>query len=329
MTLLVTGGSGFVGGHLIEALIAQGYEVRALVRSKAPRLESVGVQLIKGDLTDAESLNAAVAGCEGIIHCAALIRAEGATYETFYDVNVKGTEQLLSVAREAGVNRFVLISGAPVIMTGTGPTHMADETWPLARCPWSPYIDTKSLAEDRVREANSEDFKTCAVRPPLIWGAGALFCEILKKKTESGKWNWIDGGHYLYSFCHVSNVCEGTILALEKGKGGEAYNLADADDPVEMRSFAEQLISASGLKAGGRDVPYAVAITMGTVMEAAWKLFRINSIPPATRLGARLFGQEFTTSDAKARRELGYVGRVSREMGLAQMIAYYQTAASN
>ncbi len=328
MTILVTGGSGFVGGHLIERLVAAGEPVRALARSRvaAETVARYGADPVMGDLADADTLARAAAGCQDVIHSAAMM-TEWASYEAFERVNVTGTASLLDAAKRAGARRFVQIGAAPVVIRGDGPTHMADETWPLSRVPWSPYLDTKSRADKLVRSASDEEMRTSVVRPSLIWGLRAPVLERLRKRIAAGRWAWIDGGRHPHSTCHVANVCEGTMLALERGRPGEAYNLNDGP-PVELRAFLEGLVAALGLDAGTREVPFRMADLLSRAIEGTWRLLALRTEPPVTRLMVRLSGREFTTSDAKARAELGYAGCMSHEAGLAEMASQFAGAHS-
>ena len=168
MTVFVTGGSGFVGRHLIKHLIARGHSVRALARSEAAAraVSQIGAEPARGNLTDRESVNHAVAGCDDVIHAAAYLELWG-SYEVFHRVNVEGTDNLLNAAIRAGVGRFVQI-GAAGVVKNKGPVVMADESAPLQTPPFAPYIATKAISEERVRAANRDGFRTVVVRPPAI-----------------------------------------------------------------------------------------------------------------------------------------------------------------
>lgn len=140
----------------------------------------------------------------------------------------------------------------------------------------------------------------------------------LEHAVNAGRFMWIGGGRYPTSTCHVDNLCEGLVLAAEKGVGGEVYFVTDGK-PVELRSFVTAMLRTRGVDAGERSVPHAVALTLATVSELIWDLLRIPTPPPATRMAVRLFGEPVTVRDDKARRELGYRGAVTREQGLATL----------
>jgi nucleoside-diphosphate-sugar epimerase len=130
---------------------------------------------------------------------------------------------------------------------------------------------------------------------------------------------WFGGGRYRTSTCHVDNVCEGALLAAERGRPGEAYFLTDGP-PVEFRDFVTRMLATQGLSVDGvRSIPPAVARFAGAAAETLWSWLPLPGHPPLSRAAVRLIGEEVTVSDAKARRELGYQGRTTREEGLREL----------
>lgn len=322
MRAFVTGGSGFVGRALIAALRAEGHEVRALARSEAAAeaVRRAGAEAVAGDLDDASKLQAGLSGCEAAFHAAAAVTDWG-RYDDFHRVNVAGTERVIEAARAAGVKRLVHV-GTEAVLAGGGPIRNTDETRPPPAFPVGLYPATKALAEARAVAANGiGGLETVVVRPRFIWGKDDT--SLLPKFVEAaraGKFAWIDGGRYLTSTCHVRNLCEGMLLAAARGKAGEIYFLTDGP-PVELRGFLTAMLKTQGVDLGERSIPYAVAYAAAWAAEAAWSLLDLGGAPPITRTTILLMGEEVTVSDAKARRDLGYVGKVSREAGLAEMAA--------
>jgi nucleoside-diphosphate-sugar epimerase len=308
----VTGGSGFVGGRVIRQLRAGGVEVAALARSAASAslVEALGATAVRGDLDDRAAMQAGMAGADVVIHAAAYVAEHGPLAE-FLRVTVTGTENALAAARAAGVQRFVHVSTEAVLADGK-PIVRADEARPRTSRPIGPYPLSKGLAEDRVLAANRDGLATVIVRPRFIWGAGDT--NLLPKIAElvkRGRFAWIGGGRYLSSTCHVDNVVEGVLLAAERGGPGEIYFLTDGE-PVELRAFLTQVLATYGADPGDRSVPRWLARIVAAL--TGWMKH-----PPVTRTAIALVGQEVTVVDAKARRELGYTGRVSRERGLAEL----------
>ncbi|NMO18399.1 NAD-dependent epimerase/dehydratase family protein [Pyxidicoccus fallax] len=328
MRAFVTGGSGFVGRNLIAALKAKGHSVRALARS-ASAMDAVtkaGAESFEGDLSDADRLKPGMEGCDVIFHSAANVKAWGPRAE-FYEANVRGTEHVLEAARAAGVKRLVHISTEAVLVDGS-PLVRVNETWPVPERPIGNYASTKAEAERRVLSVNSPDFTTVAVRPRFIWGAGdtSLLPELIAA-VKAGRFRWFSGGRYLTSTCHVANCVEGALLAAEKGRGGEAYFLTDGE-PVVFRDFITAMLATQGVDPGTREVPFGVAAALATVSELLWGTFGLGGRPPLTRTEVLLVGREVTVSDEKARQELGYEGRMTREEGLRDMKLEYKAQSS-
>lgn len=321
MRTFITGGSGFVGVTLIGALRARGDEVRALARSAvaAGAVQGAGAEPVRGDLGDPAALRAGMAGCDLVLHLAARVGDWGRR-EDFYRDNVLGTEHVLAAARTVGVPRLVHVSTEAVLVGGR-PLVNADETWPRPARPLGLYPWSKGLAEAAVLAANSAELATVVVRPRFIWGRGdTTVLPQLVQTVRAGRFAWIDGGRYLTSTCHVANVCEGLLLAAERGRGGEVYFLTDGA-ATEWRGFITALLRTQGLEPGDRSLPRSLARAIAWSGELAWRTFRLKGAPPLTRTTVRLIGEEVTVNDAKARRELGYASAMSRESGLAAMVA--------
>src|SRR5262245_16594749 len=172
MRAFVTGGSGFVGRRLISTLREQGHSVRAIGRSEAARdqVRRAGAEPCEGDLSDVEALKRGMEGCEVVFHSAATVKQWGPRAE-FFEVNVRGTENVLEAARATGVKRLVHVSTEAVLVDGT-PLVNVDETRPLPDRPIGQYPSTKGEAERLVLSVNSPELTTVAVRPRFIWGKG-------------------------------------------------------------------------------------------------------------------------------------------------------------
>jgi nucleoside-diphosphate-sugar epimerase len=320
MRVFVTGGSGFIGRRLIAALKARGDEVRALARSDAAAqtVREAGAEPVRGDLDDARALRQGMEGCEGVVHCAALVKTWGKR-EEFFRVNVEGTERVVAAAREARVKVLVHV-GSEAMLVGGRPIVQADETWKPPEKPLGLYPLTKALAEERVLAADGKDgLRTVAVRPRLVWGKGdlAVLPQIIAS-VRAGQFRWVGGGRHRTSTCHVANVVEGILLALEKGRGGQAYFLTDGA-PVEFRGFITQLLATAGVDPGQGELPLGVANALAWVTETAWSVLPLKGEPPLQRSVMKLMFEEVTVSDARARAELGYVGHMTHEAGLAEM----------
>jgi len=318
MIAFVTGGSGFVGRALIQALRARGDEVRALVRSDSASatVSSLGAIPVRGDLDDSAAMEAGMQGCGAVFHSAAFVKEWG-TREEFFQANVQGTQNVLDAAKRAGVPRFVHI-GTEAALIGGEPIINADETRPFPQHPIGLYPLTKGLSEMRVRQANCDGFTTVVVRPRFIWGKDdTSVLANMVQAVKDGRFMWMSGGNYKTSTCHVQNVCEGALLAAERGRGGEAYFLTDGE-PVIFREFVTKLLKTQGVDPGTRSMPYGIVYALASICEFAWRVLPLKGAPPINRFVVRVMGTEVTVNDAKARRELGYTSHKSIEEGLRE-----------
>ncbi|WP_341897939.1 NAD-dependent epimerase/dehydratase family protein [Ferrovibrio terrae] len=317
---LVTGGSGFVGGRLIERLVAKGYQVRALARSdEAIRIvQKKGAEPVRGSLNDAALLARAARGCDAVIHVAAYFKLWGAPAE-FERSNVEGTANLLQAAAGASVRRFVQLGAAAVVMGDMVPMLRTDESLPRQERSWAPYSASKARSEALVLAANRDGvFETVVVRPPMIWGAGMPTLDHMIETVKAGQFRWVGSGSQAMSTAHVDNVCHALELAVEKGRGGEAYFVSDGTDTT-LKGLISGLLRTRGIEPPRASAPLPVAWVMASVMEWVWRTFSRQGEPPITRQMLRLIGEPFTLDIGKAQRELGYQPEVSPEQGLRAM----------
>jgi nucleoside-diphosphate-sugar epimerase len=321
-TCFVTGGSGFVGGRLIERLVAQGWHVRALVRNDAAarHLQNLGAQPVRGELTDHGILVAALTGCDVVIHVAALFKLWG-TREEFEEANVRGTAGLLKAAQAAGVRRFVQIGAAAVVMGDMVDVHLATETLPRQERPWAPYSASKARSEALVVGANRPGvFETIVIRPPMIWGAGMPTLDAMIASVKAGEFRFVNHGTAVMSTVHVDNVCHAAELAIKNGRGGEAYFISDGEDR-SFRDAAGAWLESQKAPLPKGSFPLAMAWFMATLMEGFWRAFSRKGEPPITRQLLRLIGKDFTLDTSKAQRELRYQPEVSWARGVEAMAA--------
>jgi nucleoside-diphosphate-sugar epimerase len=317
----VTGGSGFIGGALIERLVGEGRPVRALARSdaSAAKVESLGAEAVRGELGDRASLAAGADGCATAFHLAAHL-GEWGPWEEFERGNVEGTRNALAACADAGVGRFVHCGTEAALMAGEPLVHV-DETAPLRPDSPAPYPATKAGAELAVREANRDGFETVVVRPRFVWGRGdTTLLPGMLETVEAGKWAWIGGGLNVTDTAHVDNVVEGLVLGAAKGRPGEAYFITDGK-PVVFRDFVTALLETQGVEPPDRSLPAWVAAPMARICEAAWKVLPLSGEPPMTRFRSWILTQECTIEIGKAREQLGYAPLVSHQQGLAAMSA--------
>ena len=316
MRVLVTGGTGFVGAHMIPKLVENGHNVFALTRSASSdeKLRVLGATPIRGNLENPEPIS--LPSVDAVVHAAAHFRFAGPR-APYFRTNVIGTTALLKAAERAGATTFVYVSAAGVIMDDRGsPILNADESAPTFPNSFSAYLASKARGEASVLAANKPGFRTIALRPSAIWGPGDAFSRELPRVIKSGQFAFIDRGDYPFVTCHVNNVIEAVQCALERGAGGRAYFINDQETQT-FREFIGMIASLQNLSIDKlRSMPYRLAFTMGRLMELFAAITFRKSDPPLSRSMVRMIGRAFSTNDAAARRKLGYVGRTSRGDGL-------------
>lgn len=316
-TVFLTGGSGFVGRRLISYLTEKGYAVYALARSAhaLEKVEAVGARGVLGDLANLSAARPILERCEMVVHSAAYMDF---TYdaEKFYQVNVRGTENLAIAAEQAGIKRFVHISAASII--NGKPIRNVDEVYRPRGLPKDNYSKTKALAERLVLAADKPGFRTIALRPPAVWGPNNPHQKEMLEMAKQGSWIWIGGGKHVLSTIHVDNLAAAVEAALQSELGGEFYYVTDGEQRSIERLFSE-FFRAEGIEPGDRSLPRGVVLALARVVEFFWKLFRLKTRPPIAPIMVYLMGTEFSVIDRKARTELGYRNAIAIDVGLSQL----------
>ena len=308
--ILVTGASGFVGGHVARLLVERGHRVRALVR---PSSELRGIadlivsrnalERVIGDLRDPDSLQVAVAGCQVVYHVAADYRLWARDPGELYRSNVDGTRNLLEAARRAGVERVVYTSTVGCIgVPGDGTP--GDEGSPVSIEEMTgAYKRSKFLAEQVALEYARGGLPVVIVNPTAPVGegdvkptpTGRVILDFLKGRMPA----YVDTGLNLVD---VRDVAQGHLLAAERGRTGERYILGARN--MTLREILEELARLSGRSAPRVRIPYAVAWTYAA---AGTAFARWTGREPRAPLDAvRLSRKKMFVRTAKAEQELGF-----------------------
>ena len=312
MKILVTGGGGFVGGYIVERLLARGYAVRSIGRSPQPELVAKGVEVVCGDLTDATAVSAACEGVGAVFHVAARAGVWG-SWESFYGPNVIGTRNVLSACRKWQVKRLVYTSTPSVVFNGDS-IRGGDESLPYGKNWLCHYAETKALAEQEALAANSEKLQVVALRPHLIFGPGDphLLPRVIES-VKAGRLRIVGDGSAKVDVSYVGNVADAHLDAfdaLERGKGaGQAYFISQGE-PVDLWPWLNSILEGLGQPPLTQKIPLPLAYGIGALCEGAWKVLRRRTDPPITRFVAVELAKDHYFDIRKAQHALGYRPRV-------------------
>lgn len=326
MTVLVTGATGLLGGHLVRSLVARGERPRVLVRpgdEPGPLLRA-DADVRRGDLCDRAALRAAVDGAERVLHCAARTGAWGPAAE-YERTNVHGLAMLVEEAQAAGVRRVVHVSS--ITVHGNDVRGSADETAPLRGAP-NPYSRSKvageRLVQRLVREAGAP---VTVVRPGWIYGPGdAASFGRFAALIEQRRMIVIGSGANHVPLVYAADAAEGILLAGEAEQAaGRSYLLVN-DEPVTQQDFVAAIAAGLGVPAPTRRIPYRLGLALGAAAETAARTARRGAPPPVMRYGVQLLAGENRFVIARARRELGFAPRVGLAEGISRSLAWYRAA---
>lgn len=328
MPVLVTGASGFLGGRLAEILMGEGEQVTVLARSTSDlsHLSASSpdrLRIVRGDLTDSESLLDAVHGVTHIFHCAAA-STDWAPMEVYRDSNVRGTEMLLAAAvNERQLRRFVHVSTTDVYGYPLIPCAETGEVRDVGL----PYNRTKIQAEQAVWTASREGFPVTVVRPATIYGPrGKAFVSDIAELLQSRLMAHINGGRATGGFLYVDNAVAAMIGAAQSADAeGQVYNLADGTGET-WKTYVAALAKGLGCRPPWIDLPYGLAMAIAGTMEAPYRWMKVlPGRPMLTRHAVLLLARDQEFPSDKARTEFGFVSRVSFEEGIARSVSWLKS----
>ncbi len=322
MKALVTGGGGFLGLAIVRALRARGDAVRTLSRQEHPALRELGAEHVRGDVADAAAVSAVARGCDIVFHVAAKAGLAG-PYEEYHRANVVGTENVLAACREHGIRRLVHTSSPSVVFNGRD-MEGVDESVPYPTHFEAHYPHTKALAEQRVLAANSPTLATAALRPHLIWGPGDNhLLPRLIARAKAGQLRRIGTRPKRVDTVFIENAAEAHLLAADalapsSACAGRAYFISNGE-PIELWEMVNRMLAVAGLPPVTRSVPVPVAMALAWGLENFALLTGSQREPRLTRFVVREMSTAHWFDISAAKRDFGYVPRVSTEEGLRRM----------
>ncbi len=328
MKVLITGATGLLGGHLIKELQERGEQIRALVLpvENADKLTAQGVEVVRGDITDASTLAPAVKDVDLIFHLAGMMGV-WRPLSDYRLVNVTGSENLYKAARAAGVRRFVHTSSHTVYGLGHGRFLTEDD--PLRPDP-DPYSLTKAEGDRAIRRLMPDsNVETVILRPGTFFGPGdRLHFGRMAQKMTNGKGVIVGRGNNALPFCYVTDVVQGFLLAAyHKNAPGNVYNITN-DRPLTQQEMFNAIADAVGGKHPTLHLPY-LPIFYGSIIAERIVAPLTHTKPVVTQLGAMMFGSDNKHSVGKARRELGYEPQVSLREGIKLAAEWFNAGGMN
>jgi nucleoside-diphosphate-sugar epimerase len=318
--VLVTGASGFIGRHLVAALLASGHRVRALVRrhQAADELRAAGADPIIHDLCGPALLEDAVAGVRSVFHLAGQLFRAGVPDADYERLHVDATIALLDACTRTRVEHVLLCSTTGV----HGPTGLTPAREDDAGCPQNAYERTKARAEQEARRiAARTGLPLTIARPALVYGPGDLHLLGLFRAIRGGYYRVIGDGLNEIHPIYVTDLIAGLLLTANRGRAdGRAYHLV-GPRPVSLRALGDEIGRAVGREVSRHHLPVSLALLAGGIFEA---LPIRRSALPLTRSRVRFMTQQRTYDGSRAHGELGFTPAIELEAGLAQTVSWYR-----
>ncbi len=326
MKSLVTGGTGFVGSHVIETLVAQGDSVRALVRPSGDRafLTQLGAEPALGDLDDFESLRAACRGVDVVYHSAARVEIVG-DYEDFHRTTVLGTTRLIQAAAEMGVRRFVYVSSCGVFhpkLLGNGPLN---ERTPTPEPPkWFVYARSKLAAERAVRELVRPPMEWVIVRLAYLYGPrNRAFHRYLRPHVRRGVFMLLGDGSNEMAMLYVGDAARAVAAAGQCAEAAGQTLIAAGNEHVTQKDYMYALADGFGVRRPRFRVPYGFAFYWSWGAEQVLRYTQSTARLALNRTAVVLTGLPQRIDGTWSQQILGWRPEVSFVEGMRRAFDWY------
>lgn len=326
MNILITGGGGFLGSTIARQLLSEGHELSIIARNDYPELKALGVTTHQVDITDKMKLDGCFHNIDVVFHTAAKAGVWGPR-ESYWKINVEGTKNILEAAQKAGVGTFVHTSSPSAVWSGDDEAGLSESDCPYPDNYLAHYPESKAVAERLVLAADKPTFRTTALRPHLIWGAGDphLVPRLLERHARL---RIIGAGQNKVGITHVSNAAHAHVLAMKELVGnaknaGKAYFITDVK-PVVIWEWLNELYTALGYSAVTRKISVRSAIRVGIILQWFWRFFRMSGEPPMTPFVAKQLSTHHYYDLSASINDFGYAQHPDSKQGWDEMIAYFK-----
>jgi len=321
MKVLVTGGTGFAGSHLVNRLISDGFEVRVIARNskKAEKLKEKGVGIILGDITDKDVVKGAVNGVKKVYHLAANWRTAGVPDKVYWDVNVGGTKNLLEASLKENIERFVHCSTMGVhghvdeIPSNENTRYNPGDIYQVTK------LEAEKLALNFYKE---KGLPVSVIRPCAIYGPGDMRLLKMFRAIAKKRFIMLGSGETLYHMIYVTDLAEGFRLAADKKEAiGEPF-LIGGEEYVSLNKLAEMIAKEIGVSPPKIHFPVWPVELLGTIVEKVCIPLKIE--PPIYRRRVLFFTKDRAFDISKAKNILGYKPKVNLETGIKNTVKWYK-----
>jgi len=317
MRAFVTGGSGFIGSHLIDALIKAGWQVRALSHRR-PLLQAGRIETLGGDICDRAVLLEGFKGIDVVFHLASALGSTAISKGEFFRINAQGTAALLEAARTRPVSRIIHVSSAGVL-GAVRPEDIADESYPPK--PVSVYDRTKLEAEYMALQAAAGEMDIVVVRPGWAYGPRDRRTFKLIKTIDKKKMILLPKGKARQTPVYVEDLARGLLLAAQSGKKGEIYHLA-GEEILTAGEIVEAIAAACSKKRPALFLPLFPTYVAAHFFEKLY--YHLGAEPPLNRSKLSFFSHSKPLSVQKAHKELGFSPLVDFHRGISLTVTWYR-----
>lgn len=321
MKVLVTGGTGFAGSHLVDRLISDGFEVRVIARSqkKAEKLKEKGVDIVLGSITDKDVIKEAVNGVKKVYHLAANWRTAGVPDKVYWDVNVGGTRNLLEASIKENIERFVHCSTMGVhghvdeIPSNENTRYNPGDIYQVTK------LEAEKLALNFYKE---KGLPVSVIRPCAIYGPGDMRLLKMFRAIAKKRFIMLGSGETLYHMVYVTDLAEGFRLAADKEKAIGGAFLIGGEEYISLNKLAKMIAKEIGVSPPKIHFPVWPVELLGTIVEKICIPLKIE--PPIYKRRVLFFTKDRAFDISKAKNILGYKPKVNLITGIKKTVKWYR-----
>lgn len=325
--ILITGGGGFVGRHLVDAFADRGDAVTCVDLGTQPWRQDV--TFVDADIRDTGRMTTLCEGQDAVVHNASLVHTKRNLVSQVWDVNLGGSRNMLAGCRAHGVKRLVYISSASAVYEGRD-IENGDERLPYSTISQAPYADSKIAAEKELLLSSNSELAVVAIRPHVVFGPhDRRFLPAILKRASDGRLKYKVGfGRWLSDFTYVDNLTAAVLSATDRlapgtPLAGQPYFITNGE-PMGFWDFVSAVLRELDLPPIRYTIPYAVAYGAAAVSESleTWRGGELGREDNLSRFAVRYLCTHHYFSIAKARRDLGYEPKVSIAEGIRRTAAW-------